>query len=107
MITLTDFGVEEESQSSDKDLLSASIFIAMAKLSVILSDILKKFYTLQAIRSNRQIAETAMTVWVSQLSYRLQVWWSEHQSCLEAPEHSFPDPTGEYCMLFTCKIIAG
>jgi hypothetical protein len=93
MVTLGDFlGASQDSITQQS--IGACCFVAMAELSLVLSDILSSFYTLLAVLQLRN-AETQHILDIAQpLEVRLATWRSRVLDPLMKQKY-FPDVTGE------------
>lgn len=95
MVSPSDFPVSDDISANTRELriLAARIFIAMAELTVILSDVLSEFYTVTATTAIEASSEEAIVEKVNGFSMRIDSW-----KALNGPifEHwnGIPDPTG-------------
>ncbi|KAL4963272.1 Zn(II)2Cys6 transcription factor [Aspergillus stella-maris] len=71
------------------------MFVAMAHLTMILSDVLGKFYSIRAIRNNNEEPVDVFREWDS-LMTRLEKFQQGHVNALEWPEEHVRNPTGEF-----------
>ena len=77
MVTMENFP-SEGYRGSLMNQVSARIFVAMAELTIILSDILKNFYTIRAIIRIHALSPEEMHVVVAQFEERLSIFQREH-----------------------------
>ncbi|KAH8690613.1 fungal-specific transcription factor domain-containing protein [Talaromyces proteolyticus] len=103
MVTISDFDHGESEVSYLSALASSRImysvstgmFVAMAELSVLLSDILSTFYTVRGIRRLREAPRQGMECVIDSFTNRLEGWYNIYNTLLQGDKRLLPDPTGK------------
>lgn len=93
MLKLSDFADEGSELPTPDNQAPAKVFIAMTELSVILADILSKFYTVKAIHAHSIVELEQLENSCTEFEARLKTWRTGHLDPLMT-EKLFPDPTG-------------
>ncbi|RMZ86303.1 hypothetical protein DV736_g6471, partial [Chaetothyriales sp. CBS 134916] len=91
MLLMADFAPEGFSEPSVAQIQPARILIGMATLSVILSKILDQFFTITALKSDRQPLATMQSM-CAMFELQLEDWQLEHLNPVLGNK-AFPDPT--------------
>lgn len=99
----TDIHGESSSLSTSRsreENVSSRMFIAMADLSIILSDVLSTFYTVSAVHTLKNIPAYQKDACIFSFIERLDQWNSAYSFLFEENRDLLPDPTGAYiCVL--------
>ncbi|OKL60204.1 hypothetical protein UA08_04606 [Talaromyces atroroseus] len=102
MMTMADFddfkfqahSTSSPNSESRKEYVSKRMFIAMADLTVMLSDVLSTFYTVRAVQMLKNMSTKEKDVCILSFTDRLDQWHSVYGFLFHENQDLFPDPTG-------------
>jgi hypothetical protein len=101
-LTTADFdnhNIDEASTSRyQEENISNRMFMAMADLSIILSDVLSTFYTVSAVQTLKHMPVDEKDTCIFSFTERLDQWNSAYSSLFEGNRDLLPDPTGVFML---------
>jgi hypothetical protein len=95
MITTANFSTQEYAGAGAVSQTSAQLFVAMAALTTILSDMLKTFYTMKGMARLQKVPPIDIYNLVAQFDERLDAFKRQYLMLLYVVD-TFLDPTGRY-----------